>query len=123
MSRTGVVVIALSSALVLGSCGSDANWNDLTSRQLYAGWGGLTQEEAVARCDSVSNRELRDYPTGEGPPCSRPTLFAISDLDSDGLDEFWFTVPYMWDTGFQVAELTPDHSDLVMIASACLDCD
>ncbi len=61
MSGTGVVVIALSSALVLGACGSETNWNDLTS--------------------------------------------------------------YMSDTGFQVAELTPDHSDLVMIASSCLGCD
>ena len=238
MSPTHVVVLALSSSLVLGACGPEPIWNDLTSRELYAGWGSLSREEAVARCDSVSNRELGrgealyavasggspdsmdvvplmvgtrqgfrftdsqemkflselrrvdsgepiriharpffettgpdhcywsasalrsdrlpailssgsiasfrdpgpddvatlrrlrpscvlqgDYPPAEQPPCSRPTLFAVSDLDSDGLDEFWFTVPTMWDTGFQVAELKPDQSDLVMIASACLACD
>ena len=59
MSRRWVVLTVLFSKLFLGACQAAPNWNDLTSRQLYSRWDGLTPEEAVARCDSVSNRELR----------------------------------------------------------------
>ena len=60
---------------------------------------------------------------GQAPPCTRVSLFAVTDLDGDGLSELWYTVPYMWDTGFEVAEVTVDGSGLDVLASVCWGCD
>ena len=88
MSPTHVVVLAISSSLVLGACGPEPIWNDLTSRQLYAGWGSLSREEAVARCDSVSNRELRRgevlYAVASGGSPDSMTISPLTVLTRQG---------------------------------------
>ena len=62
-----------------------------------------------------------DPPEGVDPPCVLPELVAVSDLDGDAKIEYWHTVPYMWDTGFQIAEEQPERG-LVSMLSACPGC-
>ncbi len=62
-----------------------------------------------------------DPPPGETPTCERPRLMAVSDLDADGKTEYWYTQPYLWDTGFTVAEET-GTGELSVVVSACPGC-
>ena len=60
-------------------------------------------------------------PEGVKPVCVRPELVAVSDLDGDGMLEYWHTAPYTWDTGFRIAE--EEQADgLVSMLSACPGC-
>jgi hypothetical protein len=64
-----------------------------------------------------------DPQAGERIPCKRPELLATSDLNSNGRMEFWYSVPYTWDTGFNVAELSESGDKFDILTSKCLDCD
>jgi len=61
-----------------------------------------------------------DYPTGKQPPCTRPTLLAITDVNNDKKLEFWATQPYMWDDGLSVWEY--DKDQLIKIFEVCVGC-
>ncbi len=61
-----------------------------------------------------------DYPPARKPPCSRPTLVAVSDLNQNGEKEYWATEPYTWDTGITVWKLT--ESGLARLKTACSGC-
>lgn len=86
----------------------------------------LIRRPALKERDSFDRRNSKcimqgDYEPGEQPPCARPNLLAVSDIDRDGLLEFWATEPYMWDTGFSVSE--EEGSDgLVRIIEVCPLC-
>ncbi len=54
------------------------------------------------------------------PPCERPELIAVSDIDSDGSPEYWATRPYLWDTGITVWKRTPQG--LVQVLDVCSGC-
>ena len=61
-----------------------------------------------------------DYDPGTEPPCTPPRLLAVSDLDGDGLREFWATEPYMWDTGLSLWKEAPEG--LESWHSLCVGC-
>lgn len=66
--------------------------------------------------DCVSSRD-----PAAPPQCVYADLIAVSDLDENGLPEYWHTVPYGWDIGLTVSELaTP--SGLEKLLSACPGC-
>jgi hypothetical protein len=64
-----------------------------------------------------------DFPENQKPPCTKPDLIAISDLNGNKKAEYWFTTPYMWDTGFSIAEESLDGKSLTPIIEACPGCD
>ncbi len=53
--------------------------------------------------------------------CVYTDLVAVSDLDENGLPEYWHTLPYGWDIGLTVSELTTPSS-LEKLLSACPGC-
>ena len=61
-----------------------------------------------------------DYPEGEEPPCTKPTLLAITDINKNNKPEFWATEPYMWDDGLSVWEY--DGKELGKIFEVCVGC-
>jgi hypothetical protein len=61
-----------------------------------------------------------DYPKGQAPPCVRPKLLAITDINKDGNPEYWATEPYLWDTGLTVWE--NNKGILVPIIRVCVGC-
>ena len=62
-----------------------------------------------------------DEPSEE-PPCSRPRLLAVSDLNHDGAAEYWATEPYLWDTGITVWQRTETGlSEILVVCTGCSD--
>jgi hypothetical protein len=61
-----------------------------------------------------------DYPEGKAPPCVRPELLAVSDINRNGKPEYWATEPYMWDTGLTVWE--NNATALVPLMQICVGC-
>lgn len=61
-----------------------------------------------------------DYPEGKEPPCVRPLLLAVSDINKNGKPEYWTTEPYMWDTGLTVWENT--GATLLKLFEVCVGC-
>jgi hypothetical protein len=61
-----------------------------------------------------------DYPEGQEPPCVRPILLAVSDINKNGKPEYWATEPYMWDTGLTVWENT--GATLLKLFEVCVGC-
>lgn len=64
-----------------------------------------------------------EYPFDIKVPCTQWKLLATSDLNSNGQTEFWFSVPYTWDTGFAIGELSESGTHLNILSSKCLNCD
>ncbi len=64
-----------------------------------------------------------DWPPHLKPPCSKPILKAVSDFNSNGRLEFWYSDPYTWATGFAVGELDESGKSIKKISEKCLDCD
>jgi hypothetical protein len=62
-----------------------------------------------------------DYPPGQ-EQCTYAELLAVSDFNTNGLPEYWYTAPYIWDTGLKVSELLAPTS-LTPLVSACPGCD
>lgn len=60
-----------------------------------------------------------DYPEGQTPPCVRPKLLAVSDINKNGKPEYWATEPYLWDTGLSVWE---NNGTLVPLLQVCVGC-
>lgn len=61
-----------------------------------------------------------DFPAGHEPPCVRPILLAISDINKNGKLEYWATEPYMWDTGLTVWE--NNGGTLTKLLEVCVGC-
>jgi len=61
-----------------------------------------------------------DYPEGQEPPCTRPELLAITDINGNGSPEYWATEPYMWDTGLTVWE--KENDTLAPLLEVCVGC-
>jgi len=61
-----------------------------------------------------------DYELSKKPPCTRPQLLAVSDIDRDGVSEYWATQPYTWDTGITVWK--PVGRDLIRLLEVCSGC-
>jgi len=61
-----------------------------------------------------------DYPTGQEPSCTKPTLLAITDINKDSKLEFWATEPYKWDDGLTIWEY--NGKGLIRIFAVCVGC-
>jgi len=61
-----------------------------------------------------------DYPEGKEPPCTKPKLLAITDINKDSKPEFWATEPYMWDDGLTIWEY--NGKNLIKILDVCVGC-
>lgn len=61
-----------------------------------------------------------DYPEGKTPPCVRPKLLAVSDINKNGRPEYWATEPYLWDTGLTVWE--NNSGTLTPLLQVCVGC-
>jgi hypothetical protein len=61
-----------------------------------------------------------DYPEGQEPPCIRPKLLAVTELNKRGKPEYWATEPYLWDTGLTVWE--NNNGTLTPLIQVCVGC-
>jgi len=75
---------------------------------------------------SIFKKHSKCVAHGDNPPdkpqCRWPELIATSDLDADGLIEFWMTEIYIWNTGMKVSEYDKKEG-LRPISSQCPNCD
>jgi hypothetical protein len=62
-----------------------------------------------------------DYPEGQAPPCVRPKLLAVSDINKNGRPEYWATEPYLWDTELTVWENNGVLTPLLQVCVGCSD--
>lgn len=61
-----------------------------------------------------------DYDEGKEPPCVRPQILAVSDVNKNGKIEYWATEPYLWDTGVRIWEL--NGKKLESLLEVCVGC-
>ncbi len=61
-----------------------------------------------------------DYDNDMKPPCTKPSLLAVSDINNNDSIEYWASEPYMWDDGLTVWEKSGDS--LVPIIQVCVGC-
>jgi hypothetical protein len=98
-----------------------ATWTLLSSRPLPGGFHSPSPSDTSHftkhRGECV---DQGDYEPSKRPPCTRPKLLVVSDVDRDGRKEYWATEPYTWDTGITVWERSEDG--LVEILSTCPGC-
>ena len=63
-----------------------------------------------------------DHETGKEPPCTKPQVLAVSDINGNGRPEYWVTNPYMWDTGVTVWEESDGMRPLLLdVCTGCSD--
>jgi hypothetical protein len=100
-----------------------ASWTVLSSRSL-AGVFHHPEESDQAYFAEHHDAcvDQGDYEPSQKPPCSRPHLLAVSDIDGDGAKEFWSTEPYRWDTGITVWQRSEDGlARMFDVCSGCSD--
>jgi hypothetical protein len=51
--------------------------------------------------------------------CTKPKILAVSDINQNGMKEYWATEPYKWDTGLTVWE---NSGKLVPLLRVCVGC-
>lgn len=95
-------------------------WTLLSSQPLHGVFRRPTPTDhgRFRRLDTTCVQQ-GDPPEGQTPPCVRPELLALTDVDQDGKPEYWATRPYLWDTGLSVWE---DTGVLVPILEVCVGC-
>ncbi len=62
-----------------------------------------------------------DHPESQPPPCVRPKLLAVSDINKNGSPEYWATEPYLWGTGLTVWENNGALHPLLQVCVGCGD--
>lgn len=53
--------------------------------------------------------------------CTKPKILAVSDINNNGMTEFWTTEPYKWDTGLTVWEYSDKLIPLLRVCVGCSD--
>jgi len=98
------------------------NWTLLSSAPLPGVFRKPTQKDRdeFYRLNTTCVKQ-GDYPAGQDPPCVRPILLAISDINKNGKPEYWVTEPYIWDTGLTVWENTGTLNQLLQVCVGCSD--
>lgn len=59
----------------------------------------------------------------EPKKCTKPEILFMSDLDNNGLFEYWIKYPYMWEFGLSIHEQSKDKKGLKVIVDTCYNCD
>ena len=96
-------------------------WTLLSSKPLPGVFRTPTaKDHAEFRRLNTSCVQQGDYPEGKAPPCVRPRLLAISDINKNAKPEYWATEPYRWDTGLTVWE--NDTRTLTRLLEVCPGC-
>lgn len=98
------------------------NWTLLSSKPLPRVFREPTQKDRdeFSRLNTTCVQQ-GDYPAVQEPPCVRPILLAISDINKNGKPEYWATEPYLWDTGLTVWENTGTLIQLFQVCVGCSD--
>jgi len=97
-------------------------WTLLTSRPLRGIFRAPTAQQRAAFYDRNTTCVIQgDYLPDEHPSCTRPVLLAVTDLDRDGIVEYWATEPYMWDTGVTAWRDGPQLTSLLSVCPGCSD--
>lgn len=94
----------------------------LSSRPLPGLFGAPTPASRATfeRLNPSCTQQNHDHPSGEAPaPCARPELLAVSDIDKNGMLEYWSREPYAHDFGLTVWE---DRGALVPLLEVCVGC-
>jgi len=96
-------------------------WTLLSSKPLSDMFRAPTKEEREIfyRLNTTCVQQ-GDPPAGQVPPCVRPTILAVSEINKNGKIEFWATEPYSWDTGITVWE--NNNGTLVQLLKVCVGC-
>lgn len=61
-----------------------------------------------------------DVPEKQTAPCEMPKIYAFNDFNHNGRVEYWYSIPYLWDTGFGVTEIV--DGKIVPISEICPGC-
>lgn len=96
------------------------NWTLLSSAPLPGVFREPTQKDRqdFYRFNTTCIQQ-GDYPAGQEPPCVRPILLTITDINKNDKPEYWATEPYIWDTGLTVWENT---GTLIKLLEVCVGC-
>lgn len=98
------------------------NWTLLSSAPLPNAFRKPTQKDIDTFYSLNTTCVMQgDYPAGQQPPCVRPILLAVSDINKNGKPEYWTTEPYIWDTGLTVWENTGTLNPLLQVCVGCSD--
>lgn len=96
-------------------------WTLLSSKPLRDMFRAPTKEEREMFYRlNTSCVQQGDPPAGQVPPCVRPTILAVSEINKNGKIEYWATEPYLWDTGITVWE--NNNGTLVQLLQVCVGC-
>ncbi len=98
-------------------------WTILSSQPLSGEFDlpSVPEKNYFAQHQDICVDQGDPYPSKK-PPCSRPKLLAVSDLDHDGAKEYWATEPYTWDTGITIWEQSPSGlKSMYKICTGCSD--
>lgn len=63
-----------------------------------------------------------EHPIDQMPPCKKPELIAVSDLNQNGKKEYWHTVPTTYRDGFAFSEINESQRSLISLAESDPDC-
>jgi len=98
-----------------------SRWTLLSSKPLPDIFRAPTKEEQEGFYRlNTSCVQQGDYPAGQAPPCVRPTLLVVSEINKNGKLEYWATEPYLWDTGLTVWEI--NTGKLIQLLQICVGC-
>ena len=93
----------------------------LSSKPIPGVFRASTREDRAAFYQlNTSFVQQGDYPEGQKPPCVRPKLLAVTDINKNGKPEYWATEPYLWDTGLTVWE--NNNGALIRLLQVCVGC-
>jgi len=96
-----------------------ALWTLLSSKPLKGFRPPSAEDRATFRRLNKSCVQQGDHAEGKEPPCVRPEIVAVSDINNNGKPEYWATEPYLWDTGLTVWE---NSGKLVPLLQVCIGC-
>jgi len=81
-----------------------------------------TPEEKSRFSKKFSDCVVRGGPDPKSPPCDKKKLTAISDINNDGIQEYWYHAPFHWDDGFGMVEYDVKLDKFYEFAENCDNC-
>ena len=97
-----------------------ADWTLLSSRPLPGVFESPSAADRAYFAEHTQTCVAQGDRSDPQLPCSGPELLAVSDIDGDGMAEYWATEPYIWDTGVSVWQR--EDEGLSRIFTGCTGC-